>query len=248
MRMSVLAQLSARRERHTWRAFWEQAGAFVRARPVGSAVLVTTLVAAAVLAGRWSARPAGSADSLWMRAIERQATAARGVAGYWDAPLTYSNVIARSLGDGRLDLSFDVSRHVDLVTPGDSEVARDVLVHAILEPSPMGTRLKAMTLTRDIMDARLREAVVFTLHHDPSLAVRLAALAVLSDYPFDGAIQEALLVTLREDESVLVRLRALEHLAAHRVSPDALHNAIDAAGLESDTAVRQRAAELMQQL
>ena len=149
-----------------------------------------------------------------------------------------------------LTISWSLARHPRHHLPGlpsslgRSPVVREVLLHAILEPSALGTRLQAMELTPEILDPALQEALVFTMHHDPALAVRLEAMAVLSRHPFDARVREALLATLREDEAVQMRLLALETLAGQEVDPSQLERVIREAGQESDPAVLMYAATL----
>jgi hypothetical protein len=248
MRMNVLARAFRPGGRPGWRVFGRDAWGFLRAQPAGAFLALAVLVAAAGFAGRWSAgRPRVDRESL-LATLETQAATTGGVAGYWDAPFTYSNVAARPLPGGRLGLSFDVSWHVEVMASRESALARDVLMHAILEPSPLGTRLKAMDLTEQVADARLKEAVIFALRHDPNLTVRLKALEVLSQCPFDFDVQNALLETLKGDASVQMRFAALETLAGRSVSADVLLRTIDEGGLESDPAVMQRAFEIAQRM
>jgi hypothetical protein len=246
MRMNVMAKL-ARQRPSGWKTFWQDLGFFLRAQPTGAVLVLALFLAGAVYLGRWSATPSRVDDGLLMRTIQTQAATATGVAEYWDTPFSYSNVSARPLPAGQLALSFDVCWHMDVVTRQESAVAKDVLMHAILEPASVGNRLKAMGLTERITDPKLRDAVVFALHHDPNVAIRLKAFEVLSQYPFDSNVQDALLATLKRDESVQMRFQALEYLAGRRVSSETLRQTIDEGGLESDPAIMQRAIELAQQ-
>ncbi len=247
-RMNVLMGTAQRAELRGRNGFWRQAWAFLKAQPVGAAILLLALLGGAALGGRWSARPSAVGDEVLLRAIQTQAETSAGIDGFWDAPLAYSNVVARPLADDRLALSFDVSRHVDLVTPRESAVAKDVLVHAILDPSRMGAQLQAIGLTQEIMDPKLRDAVIFTLHHDPNLAVRLKAIAVLSEFPFDKTLQQAILTTLSQDVSVQIRMQALELLRARRVSPEAIRQCVLEAGPGRDDAVFWGVGDSEQQL
>ncbi len=244
MRMNVLARLGRGVGRPWWRRFSEDTRAYLRAQPAVAALVLLLMLGGAALTGRWTARPSRIDDRMLLRTIHEQAAASAGVSGYWDAPFAYSNVSARPLPRGRLALSFDVCRHVELVAPEASDLAKDVLMHAILEPAPVGTRLKAMGLTGQITDARLKETVIFALHHDPDLAIRLKAFEVLSQYPYDITVQDALLTTLKQDESVQVRFQALDYLAARHVSPETLRRTIGEGSLESNPAVMQRALQL----
>jgi hypothetical protein len=142
-------------------------------------------------------------------------------------------------------LSFDATRHVDVATTLDSPLAREVLVHAMIEPSPMGSRFEAMAVAGGSMNERLREAMVFILLNDPSLPVRLRSLEVLSRHSSDPVVQDALLASLSQDPSVQVRLLALETLASRHVAPDVIRRAIGDAPDESGRAVLHRAIELI---
>jgi hypothetical protein len=154
-------------------------------------------------------------------------------------------VSVRPAGNGNLDLSFDVCRRVGLVAPKDSPIATEVLMHAILEPSALGSRITAMELTGEILDPKLREALIYTLHKDPDLAVRTEALSVLGRYPYDSDIQDALLTTLREDAEVQMRLLALEYLSGKKVNMETIRRTIRERRMDSDPAVLQYASDLI---
>lgn len=212
-----------------------------RAHPALSAGVAVVLLVAVFLLGRWSDRPPANLESQVVEAIHAQARNGQGLAGYWDSPFVYSNVTFRPAPDGRLALSFDVTRHVSLVAPEDSPVAREVMVHAILDPSSVGPRLKAISLSEGVADERLKEALIFALHRDSNLAVRRKALAVLVRYPADPDIEAALLETLRNDEAVQLRLEALYGLAERRTDPSVIRQALPTGGRPGDAAVRQEA-------
>jgi len=248
MRAGVMARLPRESSMPAWSRFFAGLWEITRAEPVGVALTLVLLLGGAVMAGRWSASAARLDDDLILRALRRQAAEATDIAGSMDARFVYSNVTARSLEDGSLALGFDVSRHFEVVTSRESDLATDVLLHAMFDPEPLGTRLKAVAMTTDIMDARLRQAVIFAMHNDPHLAVRLEAFEVMTRYPFDLDVQKALLSTLQHDESVQMRFQALEYLTGQQVGAETLRRTIDAAELDSNDAILQRAVELNPQL
>jgi hypothetical protein len=256
MRHGVWATIDARshsRAGDLSRGWWlgsfaADARRFLRTYPAPAAIVLLIVIAASTLAGRWSAAPTRVDDKLLLSAIRHQTTSTAGLDGYWDEPLACVNVSTRSLSGDRLALSFDVSRHVELITPRQSDLAKGILVHAILEPAPMGARLKAMDVAEEVRDRRLEEAVIFTLARDPNPAVRLKALEVLARYPFDPSIQEALLATLREDPSPQMRLQALEYLAQQPTGPEILRRCIDEGPSCDDPVILQRAVELAREL
>jgi hypothetical protein len=226
------------------RSFWPDLVSLWQIHPAASMAAMVILLAGAVFMGRWSTPAQTLDDSLILQAISRQADQQSGLGEYWDAPLSFANVTARQKPSGRLALSFDVSRHVEVLTPQSSALAREVLLHAIIEPSSMGSRFGAMELTPQISDARLKEALILTMHDDPDPTVRLNALDVLARYPYDAQTQRSLLYTLGRDQEVQLRLSALEQLAAHRVGMETITAAVADAGFASDFAVLERASAL----
>jgi len=271
MREQVLLDVRQRPVRRAWGRFWRDLAALLRSHRIAAPASLATLaalLAVAVFAGRWTAAPAGpenlagggpadkadpagwfslagpKADAALVQAIQVQADGHESLGDLWDSPLAFTNVVARPNADGTLALSFDVCRHVDMVADRTSPVTREVLLHAILNPSALGNRLQAMALAPEMADPALREALVVTLHNDPSPVVRMKAVTELSRLPFDPPLREALLQTLRQDPSVQMRLLALETLAAQRVELDLLRRTILEAGQESDPAVLQLAGQI----
>jgi hypothetical protein len=244
MQRGVWQRISGEGRRRPRRGFLRELGMLLGAHPAPAMAAVLVLIVGAVFLGRWSIESEPFEDNMLLSQVNRQAQRQAGLEGYWDTPFTYSNVSARPVSGGDLDLSFDVSRRVKVVTSMDSPLAKDVLLHAIINPTAMGTQMKAMELTSRIGDPKLKEAIVFTLHNDPNLAVRIEAINVLASYPYDDTVRDALLKTLREDKEVQMRLLALEHLAGKHVNLDTLEKNIKEAHMESDPAVLQHAIEL----
>jgi hypothetical protein len=244
MRRSVMAQITRQERRKANEVPWWDPRGLFQLHPAVSVTAAAALIIAGIFVGRFSVGQPKLDDGLVMDEMYRQASTQKGLSDYWDTPLSYTNVAVRPLRGNRLDLSFDVCRHMNVVTSTDSPLAKDVLLHAILAPSTMGAKMKAMSLTSEIPDPQLQDAMIFTLHNDPTLAVRLEALAIIARYPYDNHTQDALLTTLRRDESVQMRLLALEYLVNRKVDPELLQQTIKSARLESDTAVMQRAVTL----
>ncbi len=245
MRRNVLKRIDDEKPDWAQRRRWWDFGVLLSARPAAAFTIAAVLVVVAVFAGRWSVGSPEFNDEVMMREINQHATRQAGLIDYWDSPYSYSNVSARPTADGKLDLSFEVSRHVRLETPMDSPIAKEVLLHAILAPGAIGSQMNAMALTEQILDPTLREALVFTLHNDPHLAVRMEAMSILGRYPYDKSIQDALLTTLRTDGEVQMRLLALEYLAGKQVDKEDLRQYIKEPWMENDPAVFQYATELI---
>lgn len=245
MRRRVLDELGQGRERagvrpHLGRTLVD----WISGYPMPAAAAVVLLLIGAGMAGRWSATPGWSDESL-LSAVRVQAAQSTGLAGFWDAPFTFANVAVRQTNTGDLALGFDACRHVEAETSLNSPLAREILLATIIDSPVLGVRLKAMDMAPDLEDARLREALIFTLHNDPNLAVRLQALGALSRGPLDSATQAALLATLREDTAVQMRLLALEALAEQQVDPAAIRRAVSEAGQASDGVIMRHAVQVI---
>lgn len=248
MRAAVLRQIPRHGTREAMRkttfgGFWSSLWARPVTKPAFAFVLAIALLGAGFFIGRSSAPAPGFDETLMVQEINRQASLEKGLAGYWDSPFVYSNVKFRPR-NGSVMLSFDVARHVDVETAADSPLLREIMLHAMLDPSEMGSRLEAMALAPRSMDGKLKEVLLFTLANDPSLPVRLKAVEILTQHASDPAVQEALLLSLGRDPAVQVRLLALECLAGRGVDPEAIRHAIGEVSEEGGRAVFQRAVEL----
>ena len=197
-----------------------------QSHPIPSGLATAAVLVCAVFLGRAIQQDRSLEDQLLQQSTQWTTAQQAGLDSYWDAPYSFTNVSVRDRGQGQLALSFDASRHVDLQVAQDSPLAREVLLHAILDPSSMGSRLRAMEATPAIGDSRLKEALIVTMLNDPDATVRLNAIGVLARYPYDKQSQDALLQTLGHDEDVQMRLTALEELARRNVGPEMIREAI----------------------
>jgi hypothetical protein len=218
-------------------------------RPVRFAAIAAGVilpVAVGFLAGRWiPARSGGSGpSSRLMDALHVEAASNRGLADVEDSPFTYSNVSYRTLAGDRVELDFDVTTHLATVESTHSPLVREVLAQSLLNPSSVGERLKAMSFAASVPEPKLKQAVLFALHRDESVAVRLAALTVLVGRLDDEEVQFALMAALRDDPSVQVRLAALESLSSHRVDHRRIREAIGVRQAPGNEPLMVRLAEI----
>jgi hypothetical protein len=214
-------------------------------QPIYAVAVVIALLALGFVAGRVTAVRTGGDESLLVKEVVRQASQERGLAGYWDSPFIYSNVSFRPRDDGTVAIDFDATRHVAVTRKLESPLTREILVHAMLDPSTMGARFNAMGVAGQAMDEKLREALVFILRNDPSLPVRLRALETLAAHASERDVQDALLAALAQDPSVQIRLLAVECLAGRHTDPGLIRNALGEPRDDNDRAVLLRATELL---
>ena len=196
-----------------------------------------------IFVGRSTVSPALD-EELLLNSVMRQASASRELGDLWSQPLSYANVSAGVVRNGRIHLDFDVCSRLDVTTPLNSPLASELLSQAVLESASVGERLRAIELAAAGNDPRLIEALAITLEHDPDVAVRIEALNALSKQSGQPQVQRTLLNVLRDDRSVQIRLMALDQLAAQKVAFDQLQQMIVQGDQESNPAVLQRALQL----
>jgi hypothetical protein len=177
------------------------------------AAAAVVIAFAGFVAGRFSYGPETQGGEWLVANLESNAETHRLLRDVEDSRDIISNVTIRSVGDGRVAMSFDVSRHVEIVRLIEDPLVDEVLVHAILDQSSLGSRLKAVTMAAGTRNGKVEEALVFSMLEDPDLAVRVRALEILSDRPVSDTITRGLMRVLRHDESMQMRLLAIEVLA-----------------------------------
>lgn len=247
LRRSVLLQISHQRNRENAGSGW-LAGWMLRPLPLLATGLLL-LLAGAGLGRAWvpSSPPDLEKQDL-VREISDMAAAHHRLVDVENSEFIYSNVSFRKLGQDRVELNFDVSTHVEITEPADSPLVQEVLVQSLLHPDPanLGSRLKAISYAENVMDSKVRDALILAMHEDTSLAVRLKALSILSMEPATEPVEAAFLATLRADESVQMRLLALDYLANQGVDLGLIRRTIEEAGKESNPAVLLQAASYEQ--
>lgn len=158
-------------------------------------------------------------------------------------PYSFTNVSVEPTGANLVRLSFDMTRRVRTERHQDDPLVREALMQSLRGASPLGDRLRALSLAGEFMDAGIREALIDAMRGDASMAVRLRALETLSAYPADADVQQAMLAVLAEEESVQMRLLAIDYLGAGRVAPDRIRTALEATQSDGAEALYIRASE-----
>jgi len=218
-------------------------------RPLAAAALVLLVFVSGALVGggaswlKQADAPAVDQPDPLLRGISADAASNHRLADVEDSPYTYSNVSFRRIDDRQVALSFDVTTHVQAVEPVHSELVKELLVHSLLNPSHTGSRLKAISYAAEMMDPKVRDALIFALRRDENLAVRQRALEILGRYAADPAVEAAVLATLQDDESVQMRLLALDYLASRSFDPETLRRTLEDAETGTDAALLVRLAD-----
>ena len=139
----------------------------------------------------------------------------------------YSNTIIKEVDAENVALSFDFTTHVKIVRHKTDPVVRDVIAQSLLNPSNTGSELKAISFTENIIDRKIKEALIFSVHNAPMQAVRMKAMSSLMKYKEDPEVKDAFIQVLKEEESVQMRLTAIDYLQGININPDILWSVVE---------------------
>jgi hypothetical protein len=211
------------------------------ARLAWAAGLAAALFVGGFFFGNFWSTHHGDPGSALIRQIYSDARKEKNLRDVENSALMYSNVSFSREGDQKLSLSFDVTRHVDLTAGPEDPLVRDLLIQALLNPSPLGARLKAISFAETNRDPEVKRALILSMLNDPSVAVRLKTESNLLNYKGDSEVQAAFLQVLRKEESVQLRLVALDYLVGNNVSQETLQGIVQDLRSQGETAVLRKA-------
>jgi hypothetical protein len=157
-----------------------------------------------------------------------------------NSPFIFSDVKFNNIDGENMALSFNVTTHVDLVRHKDDPLLKEVLAQSLLNTDKIGNQLNAISYAKQIMDPKIKEALIFTLQNDGNLAVRTKAMTSLTNYPNDDQIQNAFLTILRSEESVNMRLMAIDYLTNYPADQKLLKDALQYMNSAEDFPVRYK--------
>ena len=144
-----------------------------------------------------------------------------------------------------VNLSFDVTTHVDTERPKNDPLVKEVLAQSLLNPSSLGTRLKAIRFAGTIFELKIKEALLFSLQNDPNIAVRLKAMSTLVNIKNDREITDVFIDILGTEESVQMRLMAIEYLAQSDMNKDKIEKTIMESDRPVDTPIKLKMNEYL---
>jgi hypothetical protein len=243
LRAGVLEKVARNGLKRRGRGIWASFFAPFSLQPATAAALMVAIFIVGLVSGnmQWGG-PNGGTGRL-LEDINNEAVANRNLGDVTDSPYSYSNVTFRKVNGGQVALGFDVTRHVNVVEPVQSDLVKEVLVHSLMNPTQTGSRLKAVSFASDMTEPKVTEALIFAMRNDDNLAVRMRALSILSAQPAHPEVDAAVLATLRDDESVQMRMEALDYLAARSVDHELLRRTIQERESVSDPALMVRLAD-----
>lgn len=200
------------------------------------AVAALTLIIGFLL-GRALPPDQGTLTSNLMAKIRSLATENTNLKDVQRSPVIYSNVQFKEIDKNKVSINLDATTHLDFTGEKDDPLVRDIMAQTLLSSSNIGSELKAISYTRGIVDQKLKETLIYSMHNNPVLATRMKAMSGLIEYKNDDEIKNAVLKVLREEESVKMRLLAINYLTNIQVSPDILQQALNESAVTMSPAV-----------
>jgi hypothetical protein len=236
MRDNVIKQIRRREEKRSAgpESIFEQLYMIIL-RPEMAAAALTLIVG--FFLGRLFPSDKESLNSEIIDQISVLATKHDNLADLKNSPYVYSNVSFKDHNNGKISLSFDVTTHLDILSKKDDPLVRDVMAQSLINPSNVGTDLKTISYSETMADRKLKEALIYSVHSAPSLAVRLKAMNGLQQYQNDAEVQNAFIKVLKDESSVKMRLMAVDYLTKTGIAPDSLRRIVSESNVPQSPAV-----------
>jgi hypothetical protein len=244
LRDSVLQSLETRRHRPSKLMDWIETVRFYLQRPEIAVAALTLLIG--FFLGRLLP-PESQSNRSFLKQINLTARENKQLKDVQNSPYRYSNISFNEIDSQNIDLSFDVSTHMELVRPKSDPLVREVISQALLNPARSGSELKVIAMSESMLDKKIKEALIFSLHNAPMLAVRMKSLDTLLKYKNDAEVEEACLRVLQQEESVQMRLMVLDHLEEIKFDRPTLKAVLSGMDLRNSPAVLLRANKYIDQ-
>lgn len=122
---------------------------------------------------------------------------------------------------------------------------RELMILSMLEQSSSTERLKAVNISYELpqADARIVEALLHTLNHDPNVNVRLAAVEALRQHAAQPAVRQGLIASINGQDSPLVQIALADLMVElqEKKAVEPMQKLLDKGS--ADDAVRQKIEE-----
>ncbi|MBV8551890.1 MAG: HEAT repeat domain-containing protein [Acidobacteriaceae bacterium] len=158
-------------------------------------------------------------------------------------------------GPGKVRIVIDQIDEQQFEGPLDDEKIRRLLLAAARDSLDPGIRVDSVDLLKDQSGSDIRDALLYSVQHDPNAGVRLKALEGLRRFAADTPTRSALKVVLMHDQSPEVRSQAIDILVpAHHqkleLSPDLIDllRGVVRSERQSDDYAQARALELLREI
>jgi hypothetical protein len=242
MRRNVLAQIRANNAIRS-----EQPGLVIIRRlfallsePQVAYALALLLLVAGFMIGQ---RRSGSAEDSIVRLIGYSAVENTNLQQAQNSPYVYSNIDFEEAGAGQIRLDFDVATHLKLTRSKNDPLVKEIVTQALISGEAVGNRLKSITYSQEIIDPKIKEALLFAMLNDRNIAVRMKALESLGGYQADAQIRDAFLTALEKEQVVQMRILAIDYLMQNNLVDKKIEGQLLEKGNFKNTPLLRRMAE-----
>lgn len=153
----------------------------------------------------------------------------------------FSNVSLKEMENNKISMSFDVTTSLDVVRKKDDPLVKEVLTQTMMEPENVGSNLRAISYSESILDNKIKQALIYSMHNAPMAAVRLKSMEGLLKYEMDSELQEAFVKVLLEEKTMKLNLLAIDYLAKNNYNADSLRSILEEIDPQKSTAIFIRA-------
>jgi anti-sigma factor RsiW len=156
----------------------------------------------------------------------------------------------RAVGDGQIELVYDLAERKSVKGRPDDEAIRGLLVRTARESSDAAVRAQTVALLeRQTEAAEVRDALMGLAKKDPNAQVRSKAVEGLRALAGELGTRRVLVEVIRTDDNAQVRARAVDMLTLHtapgRFDTDMVGALQETLRRESDGYVRQRCQKVL---
>jgi hypothetical protein len=153
----------------------------------------------------------------------------------------FSNVTLKEIDENKISMRFDVSTSIDVIKGKNDPLVKEVLTQTMMEPENVGSNLRAISYTENIVDNKIKQALIYSMHNAPIAAVRLKSLEGLLKYEIDPELQEAFVNVLLEENTIKMNLMAIDYLTQNKYDADSLKAILEEINPKKSTAIFVRA-------
>ena len=158
----------------------------------------------------------------------------------------FSNVSLKEMDENKISMSFDVTTSLDVVRKKDDPLVKEVLTQTMMDLGNVGSNLKAISYTESIMDNKIKQALIYSMHNAPMTAVRLKSMEGLLKYKIDPELQEAFTKVLLDEKTIKMNLMAIDYFTKNNYNAESLRSIIEEIDPQKSTAIFIRAKKNIQ--
>ena len=154
---------------------------------------------------------------------------------------------------GRVDVAYHTINEIRMTGRPENPQLQRILYHALLTHDDMALRLRTAKALQGVaaelqrLDAPLISALEQQLYREQNLGVKLAMLDVVDTLPRDEKTQTILVNVMLYDKQTAVRIHAFKSLIRNADMDTAIRNLLIRSASDSNTYIRTKSVELLDQ-